>query len=54
MNIISQKFKTLSIKAIKSLKKDKIKSILNRQRLKFNYYEIIDYVQIIIFVALKD
>ena len=47
MNIISQKFKKLSTNLIFSLKNKEIKSILGRQRLKFNRQQIIEYVQII-------
>ena len=47
MKIITQKFNEISKNIIFSLKTKEIKSIIGRNRLKFTYLEIIDYVQII-------
>lgn len=47
MNIITQQFKQISEKAIKSLKNKEIKAIIGRDRLKFSYQSISYYVQII-------
>jgi hypothetical protein len=47
MKIITQKFNEISKNIIFSLKTKEIKAIIGRSRLKFSYYEIIDYVQII-------
>ena len=47
MQIIAQKFLNLSKKIIFSLKNKEIKSIIGRERLKFTYEEVVEYVQII-------
>jgi hypothetical protein len=44
MNIITQKFKKLSKEIIFSMKKKEIKSILQRDRLKFSNNDIMNYV----------
>jgi len=45
--IITEKFKNLSKKMIFSLKNKEIKSIIDKQRLKFTYDEAVQYVKII-------
>ena len=45
--IITQKFNKISKKIIFSLKNKEIKSIISRDRLKFNYLDVVNYVQII-------
>lgn len=47
METITQKFNKISQKIIFSLKTKEIKSIIGRDRLKFTYGEIVDYVQMI-------
>ena len=47
MEIITQKFHKIAKKIVFSLKNKEIKSIIGRDRLKFTYDEIVDYVQII-------
>jgi hypothetical protein len=47
MKIITQKFNKISKNIIISLKTKEIKHIIGRDRLKFTYSEIIDYVQMI-------
>ena len=47
MEIITQKFHKIAKKIVFSLKNKEIKSIIGRDRLKFTYKEINDYVQII-------
>lgn len=47
MNSITQKFNCEAKKIIFSLKTQQIKTIINRQRLKFSYQEILYYVQIV-------
>ena len=46
MEIITQKFQKIAKKIVFSLKNKEIKSIIGRDRLKFTYDEIVDYVQI--------